>query len=161
MLLATNAWSCFLVVALVATGIYDALYRRVPNAIVLTVLASGMLYWGMRYGLSGIAFASMGVAAGLFFMLGFYILGWLGAGDVKIFAAFGGLLGAYGIVCAGATGLFLGGILSLLYLDKDGPRWHLLPAGAALRRARETGNTVPLGAALAAGVLMVQLGFVV
>ncbi|KAK1548234.1 hypothetical protein Q3G72_019662 [Acer saccharum] len=120
-----------------------------------------MLYWGMRYGFRGVAFASMGVATGLFFLIGFYVLGWLGAGDVKVFAALGAILGAHNIMVAGLFGLMVGGLLCVLYLDEQGPRWHLLPAGKALNYARKTGKTVPLGAALAAGALMTQMGIFV
>lgn len=158
MLLASTTWSCLMALALLSISISDVLYRRIPNNLTLTVLASGMLYWGMRYGFRGVAFASMGVATGLFFLIGFYVLGWLGAGDVKVFAALGAILGAHNIMIAGLFGLMVGGLLCVLYLDEQGPRWHLLPAGKALNYARKTGKTVPLGAALAAGALMTQMG---
>jgi prepilin peptidase CpaA len=158
-LLISPQWSCALVLALMATCISDLLYRRISNNLMLTVLAMGMSYWGCRYGWAGIAFASAGAATGLFALLGLYIIGWLGAGDVKIFAAFGALLGAKGILSAGIFGVIAGGLLSIAYIDRRGLRWDLLSSGRALERARITGQTVPLGAALAMGVLLVEVGF--
>lgn len=158
MLLANASWSNALVLALLATSLSDLMYRRIPNGLVLTVLALGFGYWGCMSGKSGLVHAGMGMMLGLGCLLPFYLLRWIGAGDVKIFAAFGAVLGPDAIWQAALAGLACGGLLSFCYWDKMPFEITSLKGGVALKQARAYGTTVPLGAALATGILMVQMG---
>jgi len=67
------------------------------------------------YGWSGLWFALMGALSGFLTLILLYMLGALGAGDVKLFAAIGSLMGAafviqsiyYSLLFAGIIGLWL------------------------------------------------------
>lgn len=74
---------------------YDVRYRRIPNALVVATLISGLTINLAFGGLKG-AIASIS-GCGLAFVLMFvlHVFGAMGAGDVKLFAAIGSVTGAY------------------------------------------------------------------
>lgn len=75
--------------ALLAAGmVTDVLARRVPNSLVVVLLAAGLLSAAIGTAPAGtLAAAGLGAALGLALWLPFWVLGLLGAGDVKFFAA--------------------------------------------------------------------------
>ncbi len=90
----------------------DDLRRRViSNWISLGALAVGVLYPLVLYGprSSLVALAGAAVGFGAFFVL--YCLGGMEGGDLKLIAAFGSLLGPWGILVAA---LFTSGIGSVM-----------------------------------------------
>lgn len=77
-------------------AISDAYQRRVPNALLLCALVLGMVLFCTEWalGLAGPPWSSLlGLLVGLLVLLPFYALHWMGAGDVKLFATLGFLLG--------------------------------------------------------------------
>ena len=67
----------------------------------------------MNYGLVGIfGFVLAGSATGLFALLPFYLLGGMGAGDVKFFAAVGAFLGPFATLYAVAMTLVIGALIA-------------------------------------------------
>jgi prepilin peptidase CpaA len=81
----------------VLIAISDITTRRVPNLWLLAAIALGAILWCMAWstGLTGPPWSPLiGFFAGLAVLLPFYAMHWLGAGDVKLFATFGFLLGA-------------------------------------------------------------------
>jgi len=85
-------------------------------------------------------------------------MGWMGAGDVKLLAAFGALQGPNFVFQTALLGCVLGGILSLVYLGREGKLWFTLrhivifirhPLGGALQAKRR----MPFGPALAGGAV--------
>lgn len=87
-----------LLLALLAIG-YDLYARRVPNTVLLGALGVAVM-WQLA-GLTGwtavtapgLAEAGLALGAALAAMLPLYALGWMGAGDVKLMAVLGFLLG--------------------------------------------------------------------
>jgi prepilin peptidase CpaA len=83
-----------LLALIVVAGVYDMLYRRIPNWLTLSGVLAGLglntfIYqgWpGLRLSLLG-----LGVGFGAYFTL--YSLRAMGAGDVKLMAAIGALVG--------------------------------------------------------------------
>src|SRR5687767_15647659 len=72
---------------------FDVRYRRIPNVFVLATLVSGLIINFIAGGLPGL-WASAGgclLAFGLMFIL--HVFGAMGAGDVKLFAAVGSVVG--------------------------------------------------------------------
>ncbi len=107
----------------------DVRTRRIPNRLVAATALIGILYsaiaagpaWGTLKGIEGLV-------TGLGFWLPFYLLGWLGAGDVKLVAAAGAWLGPREVVEGSFIAALLGALLALL--------WMLRSRG--LKRAVET-----------------------
>lgn len=107
----------------------DVRTRRIPNRLVVATALTGILYsvitagplWGTLRGMEGFF-------TGLAFWLPFYVLGWLGAGDVKLVAAAGAWLGPREVVEGSLIAALLGAILALLWMVRS----------RGLKRAAET-----------------------
>jgi prepilin peptidase CpaA len=97
-----------------AAAIIDLKTRRVPNALTLALASVGVVCAAL--GLSDITLASslVGLALGFVLMLPGHFIGGTGAGDVKLFAAAGALIGPASIVVAFFYTALAGGVLALL-----------------------------------------------
>jgi prepilin peptidase CpaA len=105
------------VAALVAIGavstVIDLRTRRVPNRLTLTVALGGLAL--AAGGFSGVPLKSalLGMLLGLVLMLPGHVIGATGAGDVKLFAATGTLLGPAAVGTAFIYTLLAGGALAI------------------------------------------------
>jgi prepilin peptidase CpaA len=97
-----------------AGAIIDLWSRRVPNPLTLGMAVLGLALAGL--GLSGLSpmAAVAGLAVGLLLMLPGHIIGATGAGDVKLLAALGTLLGPRGIAVAFVYTAIAGGVLAVI-----------------------------------------------
>ena len=98
---------------LVAT-VVDIRTRRIPNA--LTAAMAGVGIGLAASGVSGVSLgaAAVGFALGLLLMLPGHVLGATGAGDVKLMAAIGALVGPGMIVKAFLFTAVAGGVLAVI-----------------------------------------------
>lgn len=91
----------------------DVRYRRIPNKQVLTILLCGIAinaFFGAWQGLLG-SLLGMTMAFGLMFVL--HVIGTMGAGDVKLFAAIGAVLGSSLVFQTFLIVAVTGGILAI------------------------------------------------
>jgi prepilin peptidase CpaA len=112
--------SALLVPLAVVITYYDARYRRIPNAFVLATLVAGLSVNTIINGTQG-ALTSLGgcaLAFALMFML--HIFGAMGAGDVKLFAAIGSLVGTSLVVPTFLVVVLVGGALALVTMFRAG-----------------------------------------
>lgn len=154
-------------------AISDLYARRVPNAWLLAGVCGGAL------GLLGAQLAGqpaavsdhlMGAGAGLVALLPFYLIGWMGAGDVKYFAVLGLLLGLHALlpvwlgasVLAGVHVLCVAGLprvravlpLPLQHLQARAvQQWQQHPALVQMQHARQGRAGIPFAAYLAFATL--------
>ena len=115
----TVAVAFLLPLALVITY-YDVRYRRIPNTFVLATLATGIAVNAFAGGLSG-ALASLGgcaLAFVLMFML--HVFGAMGAGDVKLFAAIGSVVGSSLVLPTFFVVVLVGGVLGVVTMFRAG-----------------------------------------
>jgi prepilin peptidase CpaA len=129
-----------LVVAILAaaTGlaaVIDLRTRRIPNALTGSLAVVGLGLAAAQLGPVGIGGAIIGCLLGFTFMLPGNVFGATGAGDVKLFAAAGALLGPATTVRAFMFTAIAGGVLALV---------------VALRR-RRLAQTIGLTARLVTG----------
>jgi prepilin peptidase CpaA len=96
-----------------ASAALDLLTRRVPNWLTLGITAMGITFAATHLTDRSIGAALGGFALGLLLMLPAHIVGATGAGDVKLFAAVGTLLGPAGIAVAFVYTAIFGGALAL------------------------------------------------
>ena len=92
----------------------DLWTRRVPNTLTALLATCGVLLAGA--GVSGISVAASfaGFFLGMALMLPGHLLGATGAGDVKLFAALGALLGPAAIATAFFYTALAGGVLAVI-----------------------------------------------
>ena len=103
-----------LAAGLIVATVVDLRTRRIPNLLTGTMAAAGL---GLAaFGLGGISVgaAVLGCLIGLVLMLPGHLLGATGAGDVKLMAAVGSLLGPLVVVKAVLFTAVAGGVLAVV-----------------------------------------------
>lgn len=105
-----------LAILLGCAGVCDVMWRRVPNALVLVLLALGTAIASLSSGLAGATNSLLMVTLGLVMWLPFYAFRMMGAGDVKLFAAASAwLTSASSVLFAAAATAIAGGILAIIW----------------------------------------------
>ena len=162
--MAADAMALAMVVAGTGTGaVIDLRVRRVPNALTMTVAMAGVALAATGLGRLGVSAAILGWCAGLALMLPGYLLGGTGAGDVKLMAAVGALLGAEGVLWAFLYTTIAGGVIALLVATLRGrlratvdeTMWLVLSRGAnaAAIEDPKVNNRFPYAPAIAIGAV--------
>ncbi len=103
-----------------AGALVDLRTRRVPNALTFGIAGLGFALAGLQVTGSSVAAAFGGLIVGLLLMLPGHLIGATGAGDVKLLAALGTLLGPAGIAAAFVYTLIAGGILVVVVASHRG-----------------------------------------
>src|ERR1700683_3249721 len=93
----------------------DVAWRRISNGTSGGALAAGVVVHSARQGWRGVSVAAAGAALGFAVFLVFYLLGGMGAGDVKLMAGFGSLLGPGAILRAAWIAAVVGGLMAAAY----------------------------------------------
>ena len=134
-------------------AVADLWTRRVPNWMTLTVAAFGIALATFGHSAVGVGGALGGFALGLLLMLPGHVIGATGAGDVKLFAALGTLLGPRGIGIAFVYTAIAGGVLALVVAAcsadgcatrSSGPRCWCAPAAPMSRRSNDASSRQPI-----------------
>ena len=111
-----------LVLMLVGTsGFFDAKERKIPNKITFTGIIVGMIVNLISGGWTGLLLSIGGMLAGLAIFFLPFVMGGMGAGDVKLMGAIGALMGwQFSLLTALYSSLVGGGmvIVYLLYTGK-------------------------------------------
>ena len=96
-----------------SAALVDAAHRRIPNALSLGTAALGVAL--SVTGVSGISLSSslLGFFLGFMLMLPGHVLGATGAGDVKLFAGAGAVMGVAQIIPAFLLTAIAGGVLAI------------------------------------------------
>lgn len=107
----------------------DLKTRRIPNYLTLVTALGGLAFSFMSHGLQGLGDSFSGMALGFCLLLLPYLLGGMGAGDVKALAALGAWLGFWGTLFLFCYMAIAGGILALATLWWNGQLWGRLRQG--------------------------------
>ncbi len=108
------------IVGATVAAIVDLRTRRIPNLLSGGLAALGLLLAGLQMTGTGLAAAAGGLLVGLLLMLPGHLLGRTGAGDVKLLAALGTLLGPSGAAVAFVYTLIAGGLLVVIVAAQRG-----------------------------------------
>lgn len=92
----------------------DVTTRRIPNLITLGGLVAGLVWAGVEHGASGLGISLLGGVTGLLVFLPLYLLGGLGAGDVKLMACLGAWTGPGPAVWTALYGAIAGGVMAVV-----------------------------------------------
>ncbi|HWB86992.1 MAG TPA: A24 family peptidase [Bryobacteraceae bacterium] len=104
-----------LLALVLGAAVYDVRYRRIPNWLTVSGAAVGVaLNTFLGFGWSGLRFSLVGllVAFGVYLVL--YVLHAMGAGDVKLMAAVGSMVGWANWVGIFIITALLGGVMALI-----------------------------------------------
>jgi prepilin peptidase CpaA len=92
----------------------DVRARRIPNSLSLGGALLALAYATMTGGLSGFLASVGGFATGLAIFLPFFLLGGMGAGDVKLMACLGAWLGPTLVLWTAAYAAIAGGVAAVV-----------------------------------------------
>lgn len=119
-------------------AVIDLATRRIPNVLTVGIATCGLALAGLHVAGVGLAAAIGGLLVGFLLMLPGHVIGRTGAGDVKLLAALGTVLGPAGVAAAFVYTLIAGGVLSLVVAARRGRLEATLTRTARLVR---TGGT--------------------
>jgi len=117
-----------LLLSLISAGILDVRSSRVPNFITFPLILVGFGFHTMSDSGNGILFSMEGLGLGFSLLIGFYVYGGMGAGDVKLLAAVGAVVGPLNVFVGFLFASLLGGLYAVAMMS-----WHLGLAGTAER----------------------------
>jgi prepilin peptidase CpaA len=138
--------SLLLIVVLVIALIIDMRSHRIPNWLTYPAVLFGIGFHTLSEGLDGLLFGASGTLLGFGLLIIFYLVGGMGAGDVKLMAAVGAFLGPKGVFAAFILTALVGGIYAVVLLIRSGR------IGARLARL-DTPFAIYLGSLTCAGSL--------
>ena len=136
-------------------AVIDISSRRIPNWVTFAAFFAGVGLNAWLAGPSGAVLAVAGAALGAALLLPFYVIRAMGAGDVKLLAAIGALLGPQMLVSVAVYGALIGGAMSVVILLVR--RRLVLTVNEILVQRRaptRSGATAPYGVAIASGVYL-------
>ena len=105
-----------LLVLLSLAALIDIRTYRIPNWLTKMAILVGLSLHTFATQLPGLVFSLEGAAVGLGVFVILYACGWMGAGDVKLFAAVGSFLGPVQTISAAMVVALVGGLLAFLVL---------------------------------------------
>lgn len=133
----------------------DVRSRRIPNWLTAGLFVSGVGLGLWHSGGAGVFLALAGTVLGLAMLLPFYTLGAIGAGDVKLLAGLGAVMGPQVLVTIAIYAALAGGLISIFILAKTG---RLLVALHEIfvehRPPSASGAKAPYGVAIASGMYL-------
>ena len=94
----------------------DLRWRTIPNWLTGPSILVGLAFHTVMTQFTGFVFSLEGAAVGLGLFVVLYVCGWMGAGDVKLFAAVGSFLGPAQTISAALVIALVGGLLALVVL---------------------------------------------
>lgn len=98
----------------------DIRYRRIPNTYVLATLVSGLILNIIFGGVHGLLASLGGCAFAFALMLVLHVFGAMGAGDVKLFAAIGAVIGLSLVLPTFGIVLLTGFVMAVFTMVRHG-----------------------------------------
>lgn len=103
-------------VALITSTVTDLSTRRIPNYVTFSLMATALLTHSLISGWGGVIFSLKGLGLGLALLLLPYLLGGMGAADVKLMAGVGAVVGPAHTLNTFLIVALLGGMVAIIML---------------------------------------------
>jgi prepilin peptidase CpaA len=152
-----------------ASALVDLWTRRVPNPLTLGTAAFGVILAASHQSGLTVQEAFLGFAVGLLLMLPGFLIGATGGGDVKLFAAFGTLLGPRAVGFAFLYTVLAGGVIAVAVavyrrrlretMERTAQLVSTRGANVAEIEHMSSNNRFPYAPAIAVGALVAALGW--
>lgn len=113
--MAETIFTVLLILLLVMSVYHDFSTQKIPNKITIPAIIAGILVSTIYFGFSGLWSSLLGFAVGFLIFLLPFIFGGMGAGDVKLMAAIGAVMGARFVFMTFVYTAIVGGIIALVY----------------------------------------------
>ena len=98
---------------LLIASLTDLSRGRIPNSVTFTGIIGAMILHSAINGSAGLRFCLMGITLGFMLLGPLYAMGGIGAGDVKLLMAVGGLVGPGNLVKIFVVASLVGGLWAL------------------------------------------------
>jgi prepilin peptidase CpaA len=112
-----------LMIVLIMSALFDYREHRIPNFLSLSGWVLGPLLYVALWGMMGLKLSLLGFAVVLLLTFPLWLLGWLGAGDVKLMGSVGALVGSSNVLlvllCIALSGLVFS--ISVIAYQKVSP----------------------------------------
>ena len=115
-----------LLLLLLMSAVIDTSTKKIPNAIVLTIFVIGLCFNSLTFEGIGLWGSIIGFSVGLIIMLPSYSFAGMGAGDVKLMAAIGSVVGFNKILDVVLYSYLIIFVISLLFIILKGDLTKLL-----------------------------------
>jgi len=110
-----NNWPVWVVtITLIVAAWIDGKQLKVPNWNTFPMILSGWAYCTAMWGWEGLGYSLLGTVVGLALLLPAYMIGGMGAGDVKLLAGVGAWTGGMVTFYAFCWSAIIGGVLAVL-----------------------------------------------
>jgi len=163
----------FLLSVLMVAAITDIRRHRIPNWLTFGTLLTGLTLQFIFLGLDGVLSGMAGAGMGLVMLVPFFLLGGMGAGDVKMMAGVGSLVGFQTVIMAAAISLCLAGGYALAlvvyrgewatttrrYIVSIQSRQYVAPESDSVARQRFPFALAIVGGTVIALAMLSQLDF--
>lgn len=113
--MAETIFTVLLFLLLVMSVCHDYRTQKIPNKITVPAILGGVILSTVYFGFSGLWSSLLGFIVGFLIFLLPFIFGGMGAGDVKLMAAIGAVMGAKFVVMTFIYTAIVGGIIALGY----------------------------------------------
>lgn len=122
-----NTLTLFFLICILSTAVItDIRHHRIPNWLVFPAMLIGVVYHTSLNGMSGLFFSVLGLGSGLLLLIFFYMIGGMGAGDVKLMGSVGSFIGPADTLTAFYFTAFTGGLFALMVIAKSGSMMSLV-----------------------------------
>lgn len=101
---------------LIMAAIIDVRSQKIPNWITFTMTLLGLGFHTAVTGFNGLFYSLAGLGVGIGVLIVFYLLGGMGAGDVKLMGAVGAVLGPKNVFIAFLFTCIIGGFYAIVLL---------------------------------------------
>lgn len=153
-----------LILLFISSAVTDFLRNKIYNFQTYSAMASGLILWSLIGGWHGTLFSFLGLLVGFTLLFVFYLLGGMGAGDVKLLGAIGALKGAKFVLWTMFYTGLVGGVMGLSLIIWHGKFLKTMKNVFSLIRhpsrplpEDEAGKYVPYGVAISVGCLWALL----
>lgn len=108
-----------LISALIISLLTDVRQRKILNIITFPSIIIAFTYYVIKFGFEGFVFSGKGFLVGFLLLLIPYLLGGMGAGDVKLMAAIGALMGTSFVFYSFIFTALIGGLIGIALIIRQ------------------------------------------